>query len=104
MLPGEKENIKLLLQNINPQNKEEMIVCVDHGNLTYGINFNIPGFKLRKYIQEYKDWKKNEEELDSEQCNEYCLLSEFHFHKQFRNSEFDAKQIQAYVRNYRRVN
>ena len=104
VLPGkEKENVKLLLKYIDPQNNEHMTVCVDRGNYTYGINFEIPLFKLRKYMQEYKDWKKIEEERDSERCNEYCV-SDFHFHNQFRNSEFGVAQIVAYVVKYRSVN
>jgi len=99
----EKENVQLDIVKIDPCNNENLIVRVNKGNYKYGKQFHTKYSKLQKYVHEYKDWQKNEEEHANEECKEYCL-PHFHFHEEFRNSECGVRGIEAYVVKFRSEN
>jgi len=100
LVPGkEMENVLIKLMRFRSKDEEEMVLCKDYGNYKYGPDFPLTKYKLRKWINEYKKYKKDEEEKAIDAISPY-FVAKFPFHKDYKGVEFSISNREEYLNQF----
>ena len=100
LMPGkEMEDVKLLLREFLSTDEEEILLRRNYPNYIHGPDFPSTKTKLRKWIDEYKKYKKDEQEKAIDVISPY-FVARFPFHKDYKGEKFSLSNMEEYFNQF----
>jgi len=100
LMPGkEMEDVTLLLKEFLSKDEEDILLRRNYPNYIHGPEFPSTKTKLRKWMNEYKKHKKDDEEKAIDAISPY-FVAIFPFHKDYKGVQFLLSNMTEYLNQF----
>jgi len=102
--PGkEMENVTLALMRFRSRDEEDIVLRRNYPNCIHGPDFPATKTKLLKWVNEYKKYKKDDEEKAIDTISPF-FVARFPFHKDYKGVQFLIIYMEEYLNQFIREN